>query len=278
MESRINKASQVFRSISRLVWYQPKIKLLTKLKLFKAVILPTLLYGSKTWNLLQHNIQRLQVFVNRCLRIIPGFSLWEKIKNTQLLHKANIDRVDVLIQKRRLQWLGHVKRMHDDRLPKKLLVSKIRDGKRLQGGQKQRCHDLIHADLKEVNKVTSWKTEARNRKKWRTNIYNLLHDLNARKESTEKAKKDFARSRYNSDYDNSDNKNNSVQRLSCMFPGCKKIAANKAGLANHVIQRHRTQESILCQYCGLSFKRQGIHNHQKKCSTLNPSVYLPHGG
>ena len=182
-----------------------------------------------------------------------------------------------MIQKRRLQWLGHVERMHDDRLPKKLLVSKIKDGKRHQGGQKQRWHDLIHADLKEVNMATSWKTEARE-KEWRTNIYNLLHDFNARKKSSEKAKKIFARGRYNSDYDNSDNKNNSVQKLSCMFPGCNKIAANKAGLANHVRQRHRTQESILCQYCELSFKRQGIHNHQKKFSTLNPSVHLPHGG
>ena len=126
--------------------------------------------------------------------------------------------------------------------------------------------------------MTSLKTEARDRKEWRINIYNLLHDLNARKELTEKAKKDFARGRYNSEYDNSDNKNNSVQRLSCMFPGCNKIAANKAGLANHVRQRQTIQESILCQYCGLSFKQQGIHKHQKKCSTLNLFVHLPHGG
>ena len=200
------------------------------------------------------------------------------MRNTQLRNKANIDKVDMMIKIRRLQWLGHVERMHDDRLAKNLLVSKIRDGKRHQKRQKQRWHALIHADLKEVNMVTSWKTEARDRKKWCTNIYNLLHDFNARKESTEKAKKIFARGRYNSEYDNSGNKNNSVQRLSCMFPGCNKIAANKTGLANHVRQRHRTQESILCQYCGLSFKRQGIHNHQKKCSTLNPSVHLPHGG
>ena len=73
---------------------------------------------------------------------------------------TNIDRVDMVIQKRRLQWLGHVERMHGARLPKKLLVSKIRDGKH-QEGQKQRWHDLIHADLKEVNMVVNWRTEAR---------------------------------------------------------------------------------------------------------------------
>ena len=75
VESQINRASQVFRRISRLVWYQPKIKVLTKLKLFRAAILPTLLYGSKTWNLLQHNIQRLQVFVN--LLVVVNALLFE---------------------------------------------------------------------------------------------------------------------------------------------------------------------------------------------------------
>ena len=67
------------------------------------------------------------------------------------------------------------------------------------------------------------------------------------------------------------------KRYLCMFPDWNKIAANKAGSANHVRQRHWVQESILCQYCGLSFKRQGIHNHQKQCSVFNACVHLPHG-
>ena len=141
VEARINRAAQAFRTLSRLVWYQPKIKVQTKLKLFKAVIIPNLLYGSETWNLLQKHTQRLQVFVNRCLRIITGTSLWEKIRNTQLRSSSNIDRVEVMIQKRRLKWLGH------------LLISKIADGKRHQGGQKQRWHDLVQSDLKKLNIV-----------------------------------------------------------------------------------------------------------------------------
>ena len=151
MEARTSKTAQAFRNLSRLVWYQPKINVQTKLKLFKAVIIPKLLYGSETWNLLQHHTQRLKVFVNRCLRIITGTFLWDKMRNTQLRSNAKIERVEVLIQKWRLQWLGHLARMPDDRLPKKLLVSRISNGKRHQGGQKQRWHDLIQADLKKVN-------------------------------------------------------------------------------------------------------------------------------
>ena len=62
---RWNPESTVFRPLSRLVWYQSKINVHTKVKLFKSTILPTLLCGSETWNLLQHHIQRLQVFTNR---------------------------------------------------------------------------------------------------------------------------------------------------------------------------------------------------------------------
>ena len=75
VESRINRAAQVFRTLSRLVWYQSKKNVDTKVKLFKSTIIPTLLYGSDTWNLLQHHIQRLHVFANKCSRIITGTSL-----------------------------------------------------------------------------------------------------------------------------------------------------------------------------------------------------------
>ena len=255
VESRINRAAQVFRPLSRLVWYQSKINVHTKVKLFKSTILPTLLYGSETWNLLQHHIQRLQVFTNRCLRIITGTSLWEKMKNTQHRSKANIGRIDVMIQKRRLQWLGHLERMPADRLPKKLLTSKITDGRRQQDGRKQRWHDLVHKDLKTLNLVDVWKQEAHKRKLWRENITKRLHGLNRKKELEDKSK----------------------NSLACSFAECTKICANKAGLANHYRQIHQTQQTIRCEYCGQSFKHQGIHNHRKKCSTSN-LLHLPHGG
>ena len=186
VEARINRAVQAFRTLSRLVWYQPKIKVQTKLKLFKAVIIPNLLYGSETWNLLQKHTQRLQVFVNRCLRIITGTSLWEKMRNTQLQSSSNIDRVEVMIQKRRLKWLGHLERMPDDRLPRRHLVSKIAGGKRHQGEQKQRWHDLVQLDLKKLNIVDFWRAKAHDRRKWRNNITKRLQELNREKELEEK--------------------------------------------------------------------------------------------
>ena len=81
----------------------------------------------------------------------------------------------------------------------------------------------------------------------------------------------------NNNHNNSNNNNSSDKVLSCTFQRCNRVAASKAGLANHVRQKHQTEASIKCQYCGLNFKPQGIYNHKKKCSSLNP-LHLPHGG
>ena len=66
------------------------------------------------------------------LRTIFGLTLFEKTRNTDLRHGADIDRVKTMLQRRRLRWLGHFQKMEISRLPKQLLVSKIEGGKRLQ--------------------------------------------------------------------------------------------------------------------------------------------------
>ncbi|BHF70526.1 hypothetical protein SprV_0301357800 [Sparganum proliferum] len=47
--NRISKASQAFGRLQSTVWYRHGLQLRTKLKMYKAVILPTLLYGAETW-------------------------------------------------------------------------------------------------------------------------------------------------------------------------------------------------------------------------------------
>ena len=154
------------------------------------MVLPVLLYGCESWAPLSHHIQRLQKFLTRCLRIVYNISLWQKLRNTEIRKIANIERVETMIQLRRLRWLGHVERMPETRLPKILLVSKIADGKRSQGGQKQRWHDVINSDLKSLNLISNWRTKANDRKKWRKKLDSLLKNLNQTKEQIEKDKKD----------------------------------------------------------------------------------------
>ena len=50
-----------------------------------------------------------------------------------------------------LSWAGHVVRMPDERLPKKVFYGELQEGKRSQGGQKKRYKDTFKASLKDFD-------------------------------------------------------------------------------------------------------------------------------
>ena len=127
--SRISKASKSFTYLSRILWYKRKIKLATKLGVLKAVVLPTLLYGSETWASTVSQLQRLQSFVMRCLRIILRVSVCDKLRNVEIRARAGVRTVESMIRRRRLQWVGHLSRMDLSRVPQRLMVCCSEGGK-----------------------------------------------------------------------------------------------------------------------------------------------------
>ncbi|BHF58700.1 hypothetical protein SprV_0100165400 [Sparganum proliferum] len=59
---RITNASQAFGPLKNTVWNRHGFQLSTKLKMYKAVILPTLLYGAETWTVYKKRARRLNPF------------------------------------------------------------------------------------------------------------------------------------------------------------------------------------------------------------------------
>ena len=56
------------------------------------------------------------------VRVILGVSKWDMRRNTELRAEAGLERVEVMLMRRRLQWLGHEARMSKSRIPKCMLV------------------------------------------------------------------------------------------------------------------------------------------------------------
>jgi hypothetical protein len=100
-----------------------------KIKIYKTVILPVVLYGCETWSLTLRVEHRLRVFENRVLRRIFGpkreeDGSWRKLHNGELhslYSSANIIRV---IKSRRMRWAGHVAHMGEGRGVYRVLVGK----------------------------------------------------------------------------------------------------------------------------------------------------------
>ena len=73
--------------------------------------------------------------------------------------------VHTLLKLAQLKWTGHVTRMPDERLPKKVLYGELQEGKRSQGEMLQ---NTLEASLKDFNMPTeSWEQAAKDRTNWR---------------------------------------------------------------------------------------------------------------
>jgi hypothetical protein len=101
-----------------------------KIKIYRTVILPVVLYGCESWSLTLREECRLRVFENRVLRRIFGpkrekvTGEWGRVHNKELyvLHSSpNIIRV---IKSRRLRWVGHTARIGQRRGACRALVGK----------------------------------------------------------------------------------------------------------------------------------------------------------
>ncbi|XP_072180115.1 uncharacterized protein [Diadema setosum] len=102
----------------------------------------------------------------------PKSPRWEdKVPDTEVLKRAGIPSIITKIRKAQVRWAGHVSRMSDDRIPKKLFYGELADGKRKVGGQKKRFKDNLRLYLKDFSIDTeSWETLSADRPSWRQAI------------------------------------------------------------------------------------------------------------
>ena len=90
------------------------------------------------------------------------------IPDTEVLKSAGMQSVHTLLKLAQLRWTCHATRMHEERLPKKILYGELEMGKCSHDGQKKRYKDTLKASLKDFNIPTeSWEQIAQDRAKWR---------------------------------------------------------------------------------------------------------------
>ncbi|KAL9951447.1 hypothetical protein ACROYT_G044108 [Oculina patagonica] len=113
-------------------------------------VLSTLLYSSKCLTSYAGQEERLNSFHLHCLRRLLHIKWQDKVTNAEVLERAGIPSVFMLLIHRRLRWLGHVRRMDDGRIPKDMLYGELREGSRPVGRPKLRFKDVCKRDMKKA--------------------------------------------------------------------------------------------------------------------------------
>ncbi|BHF60444.1 hypothetical protein SprV_0100340900 [Sparganum proliferum] len=146
--NRISKASHAFGRLRSIVWNRHGLQLSTKLKMYKAVILPTLLYGAETWTVYAKQARRLNHFHLSCLRRILRLNWQDRIPDTDVLERTGILSIYTMLRQLKLRWGGNLVRMDNERLPKRLFYGDVATGSRRQGRPIRRYKDTLKSSLK----------------------------------------------------------------------------------------------------------------------------------
>ena len=135
---------------------------------YNVCVISTLLYGSETWTRCAQE-RRLNTFHLRSIRHILDISCQDKVTNADVLSRAGLPSMYTLLRQCRLQWLGHVCRMEDGRIPKDILYGELALGVRTTCRPHLGYKDVCIRDMKAVDIDTmSWEGLAADRTGWRS--------------------------------------------------------------------------------------------------------------
>ena len=165
----IGKAASILARLTARVWTSPKLSVKTKMAVYNACVISTLLYGSETWTTYAGQERRLNTFHLRSIRRILGICWQDKATHADVLSRAGLPTMYTMLRQRRLRWLGHVRRMEDGRITKYILYGELALGRRPTGRPHLRYKDVCVRDMKAVDIDTmSWEGLAADRTKWRS--------------------------------------------------------------------------------------------------------------
>jgi hypothetical protein len=236
--------------LRNVIWYRKTISIDAKLRIFRACVVPVLLYGSEVWTLTVAQENRINTFYMKCLRTILGLNLGDRVSNLRIMELSGQPAIQNVMRRNRLRWFGHINRRENDNnqvsLIKKVMFSYVSIDKRPGNvGIRKRWETKILEDVEKFD-IKNWRRETKDRGKWRqlinqhvqvtpvhSNIKNILWKY---KEHAEKRSQEL--------------------------------------MASHGIVQRKVTEILVkdshnyytCPNCNKQFKPQGITGHVKACA------------
>jgi hypothetical protein len=110
----------------------------------------------------------LLIFERKIFRRIYGPKYengdWKSRTNWELEEMNEGENIVKWIKGQRINWLGHLERMEEDRMPKKIFTQEL-EGRRRRGRPRKRWKEEVERDL-QVLGLRRWRELLTDRKKW----------------------------------------------------------------------------------------------------------------
>ena len=232
---RVARASAAFGRLREKVWERRGLSLRTKVKVYRAVVLPSLLYACETWTVYSRHAKQLNAFHMRCLRTLLRVKWQDKIPDTEVLQRTESVSIHATLLRSQLRWAGHIHRMDDSRLPKRLLYGELSSGKRSVGRPKKRYRDTLKEALKHCDiSHSSWEEVAGDRQAWRAHVCSGVASYEERRNRERDEKRQIRKAR-----SSSTSQPGPAPNISC--PHCNRLFHARIGLISH-LRTHPTSQ------------------------------------
>ena len=165
---RITEAKKAWGALKD-VWKKRHISQEAKVGMYEGIIEPSLLYGCEVWTLKVSERKRMEAVEMNCLRNICGLRRIDRVPNVEIRRRCGKNvSVSQRIDQRVLRWFGHVERMGDERMAKRMYESNVR-GVRRRGRPRKCWMDGVKEVLarKGLN-IQEAKVSVQDRNEWRS--------------------------------------------------------------------------------------------------------------
>ena len=176
VKARISKARNAFNSLGN-IWRDRTISLRTKCRLFNSNVKSVLLYGCETWKRTKTLLNKLQTFINSCLRKLLRIRWPDKIRNDELWARTGQKMISEELGRRKWRWLGHTLRKPPGSIARQSLQWNPQ-GQRKRGRPRTTWRRCIEEEMRK--KGYSWnelQKLARDRDRWRDVVSGLYPDI-----------------------------------------------------------------------------------------------------
>jgi len=119
-----------------------KVRTETILKIYNTLVLHAFLYGSENWTLIALQRRRIEAAEMKLLRPLAGYTLYDHTTNDYKRRELRITGILDKIDEYRRNWLLHLQRMPQNRIPLKSYHYR-QQGRRTIGRPKKRWREQL---------------------------------------------------------------------------------------------------------------------------------------
>ena len=133
------------------IWRNKNIRTHVKLNVLRTCVFSVLLYAAETWTLKKNDKNRLMAFEMKCYRRILNVRWQQKITNAEIRRRVQTttNMVQTIIE-RKLKFFGHICRMDNNRMVKKVMLGTMAGKNRRGRPRREWLDDIVEwgdADL-----------------------------------------------------------------------------------------------------------------------------------